>query len=37
MGQAKIFGVIALKGGVGKTTVVSNLGTSLARDYGKRV
>lgn len=37
MGQAKIFGVIALKGGVGKTTVVSNLGASLARDYGKKV
>lgn len=37
MEQAKIFGVVALKGGVGKTTVVSNLGASLARDYGKKV
>lgn len=37
MGRAKVFGVIALKGGVGKTTVVSNLGASLARDYGKKV
>lgn len=37
MGKGKIFGIIALKGGVGKTTVVSNLGTSLARDYGKKV
>lgn len=37
MGETKIFGVIALKGGVGKTTVVSNLGASLARDYGKKV
>jgi septum site-determining protein MinD len=35
--MGKVFGVIALKGGVGKTTVVSNLGTSLARDYGKKV
>ncbi len=35
--MGKIFGVVALKGGVGKTTVVSNLGTSLARDYGKKV
>ncbi len=34
---AKIFGVVALKGGVGKTTVVSNLGASLSRDYGKKV
>ena len=37
MGRAKVFGIIALKGGVGKTTVVSNLGASLARDYGKKV
>ncbi len=37
MGQAKVFGIIALKGGVGKTTMVSNLGASLARDYDKKV
>ena len=37
MKHSKVFGVIALKGGVGKTTVVSNLGASLARDYGKKV
>jgi len=37
MNNPKVFGVIALKGGVGKTTVVSNLGVSLARDYGKKV
>jgi septum site-determining protein MinD len=37
MARAKVFGVVALKGGVGKTTVVSNLGTSLARDYDKKV
>ncbi len=37
MGAAKVFGVISLKGGVGKTTVVSNLGASLTRDYGKKV
>ena len=35
--MGKIFGIIALKGGVGKTTVVSNLGATLARDYGKKV
>jgi len=37
MSKSKIFGVIALKGGVGKTTVVSNLGASLARDFNKKV
>lgn len=35
--MGKIFGIIALKGGVGKTTAVSNLGASLARDYDKKV
>lgn len=37
MSNPRVFGVIALKGGVGKTTVVSNLGASLSRDYGKKV
>lgn len=37
MPEPKIFGVIALKGGVGKTTLVSNLGASLARDFQKKV
>lgn len=37
MDGAKIFGIVALKGGVGKTTVVENLGASLARDFNKKV
>jgi len=37
MDESKVFGVVALKGGVGKTTVVSNLGTTLANDFGKKV
>jgi septum site-determining protein MinD len=35
--NAKVFGVIALKGGVGKTTVVSNLGTALSQEFKKKV
>lgn len=30
-------GVISIKGGVGKTTAVTNLGTVLANEFGKRV
>ncbi len=37
MPQAKVFGVIALKGGVGKTSVVANLGTALANEFDKKV
>lgn len=37
MANSKIFSVIALKGGVGKTTVVANLGAALAEQFGKRV
>ncbi|MCW8965343.1 MAG: AAA family ATPase [Candidatus Pacearchaeota archaeon] len=37
MSNPKVFGVIALKGGVGKTTVVANLGAALASEFGKRV
>ncbi len=37
MANAKVYGVIALKGGVGKTTLVVNLGSSLARDFQKKV
>lgn len=32
-----IIGVISAKGGVGKTTVVSNLGATLVKNFGKRV
>lgn len=35
--NAKTIGVISIKGGVGKTTIVSNLGIVLARDLGKKV
>lgn len=34
---AKVFGIISIKGGVGKTTTVSNLGTILAHDFKKKV
>lgn len=37
MDNPKIFGVIALKGGVGKTTVVANLGAALAQEFQKKV
>lgn len=35
--SSKIYGVIALKGGVGKTTVVENLGATLTKDFDKKV
>ena len=34
---AKIIGIISLKGGVGKTTTVSNLGALMANDFSKKV
>ncbi|MDA3836699.1 MAG: AAA family ATPase [Nanoarchaeota archaeon] len=37
MSDSKIFGIIALKGGVGKTTIASNIGTSLSKDFQKKV
>ena len=37
MTDGKVIGVIAIKGGVGKTTTVVNLATSLAREQGKKV
>ncbi len=37
MKRAKVIGVVSIKGGVGKTTLVSNLGATLARGFKKRV
>lgn len=35
--MGKTIGIISIKGGVGKTTTVSNLGTILVKDFGKKV
>lgn len=35
--KGKIIGIISVKGGVGKTTTVANLGALLANKFGKRV
>lgn len=35
--SGKIIGIISLKGGVGKTTTVANLGAALTKDFGKKV
>lgn len=35
--MGRIIGVISIKGGVGKTTVVANLGAVLSREFGQRV
>src|SRR3989344_7359853 len=37
MAKGKIIGIISLKGGVGKTSTVANLGSALAAEFGKRV
>ncbi|MFH2028357.1 MAG: AAA family ATPase [Nanoarchaeota archaeon] len=35
--SGKIIGIISLKGGVGKTTTVSNLGAAMANEFKKKV
>jgi MinD-like ATPase involved in chromosome partitioning or flagellar assembly len=35
--MAKTIGIISIKGGVGKTSITSALGASLANDFGKKV
>jgi len=35
--MAKVIGVISIKGGVGKTTVTTNLGAVLSQEFGKKV
>ena len=35
--KGKIIGIISLKGGVGKTSSVANLGAALASEFGKKV
>jgi len=35
--MSKVIGVISIKGGVGKTTVTTNLGAVLAKEFGKKV
>src|SRR3989339_2194766 len=37
MDNPKVFGIVALKGGVGKTTTVANLGAALAQEFNKKV
>ena len=35
--MSKVIGIIAIKGGVGKTSAVSSIGASAARDFNKKV
>ena len=35
--MSKVIGVISIKGGVGKTTVTTNIGAVLAKEFGKKV
>ncbi len=37
MKKGNIVGVISAKGGVGKTTIVANLGVALVSEFGKKV
>ena len=35
--EGRTIGIISLKGGVGKTTTVANLGAVLAKEFNKKV
>ena len=37
MADGKTIGIISLKGGVGKTSSVANLGAALASEFGRKV
>jgi MinD-like ATPase involved in chromosome partitioning or flagellar assembly len=37
MVKTKVFGIISIKGGTGKTSLVSNLGTALAEEFNKKI
>ena len=37
MAEPKVFGIISIKGGTGKTSLVSNLGTALAEEFDRKV
>ncbi len=37
MKRTKVIGIVSVKGGVGKTSITSNLGAVLARHFGKKV
>lgn len=37
MSEARVLGIIALKGGVGKTSVVANLGAAISTEFNKKV
>lgn len=37
MSKAKVLGIIALKGGVGKTSVTANLGAAISGEFNKKV
>ncbi|GBE56470.1 septum site-determining protein MinD [archaeon BMS3Bbin16] len=37
MADAKVYGILSAKGGVGKTTITANLGSILAREFKKKV